>query len=413
MTFWIGVTYWPRRKGADLWSRFDRAEVAEELAQIAAIGCNAVRVPLTWSDVQPTADRLEHRVLDRLGRLLDLAEDVGLRVLVDLLVGRAHGAFYLPDWTMDFLPLLRGMLDATPPVLQIVNRHVEDRYWLRDPFEDEKLIAAEQRLYREVIGFFADHPAVLGWGLGDELDRARPPRDSDVVLEWLSRRVTEIQEVAEGAPLCWHSDLGALWRPASPRWPDLAETLPIQAVTVSPAFHALAEHPLDDELVRFAVALMRAASSDRPIWLTQCLIPTVPTPGDPGAMMAEPDTGREVYLASESEQAELVEKLLDGLWRDGVEGVWLGHYADFEEPLWEEPPLDRRPWARTAGLVRRTGVEKPAVAVLQRWRERLTGEQEASREPERVLDVDWREVRSDPDRHLRRLYDEFRQGGHG
>lgn len=415
MSFTIGVTYWPRRKATRWWQAFDRGEVEEELAHVAALGCHLVRIPLLWSAVQPTADRLDHRMLDRLGEALDAAHTAGLLAVVDLQVGLACGAFDFPDWAMDPLPIaaLPGGSPALP-VRQIVHGREETRYRLRDPFEDEKMTQAQRRLFHEVIGFYADHPAVFGWSLGHELDRARPPRAADAAGEWLERRVAEIREVAEAVRLFWYSDLAAFARSAGMRPDVIAATLGTVAVEVHPGLHSLAEHPLDIELVRFTVALARALAPETPVWVVGCAVPTVPTPGDPGTMLMDAVDGdeREVYFASESEQEEFVEQVLEALIADGAAGCWLGHYADFEESLWEEPPLDRGRRERTLGMVRRDGSEKPAAEAVRRVRKRLDAGVLNPGQPERRLEIDpeayWRE----PGRHLRHKYDEYREGGH-
>jgi hypothetical protein len=402
MDFLIGVTYWPRGKAMGWWQAFDRVEVAEELAQIAAMGCHVVRVPLLWSMVQPSADRLDHRTLDHLGEVLDGAAAVGLRAVVDLQVGLAAGAFAWPDWALDLLP-------AVPPVRQIVNGRWEDRYCLRDPFADDRLVAAQRRLFREVIGYYAGHPAAFGWGLGHELDRACPPQSPDIAAEWLERRVAEIREVAGEVRLFWHSDLDACARPVGLRPHHIAAALGTLSIEAHPGLLSIAHHPLDSEVVRFAVALARAMVAESapaiPVW-AGCGVPTVPVAGDPGIMLADgvDSETRNFYFASEGEQAEFVENVLEGLIADGAAGCWLGHYADFDRPLWESPPLNGCRRARMLGLVHRDGSEKPAAGVVRRIRQRLEGGKLAPGRPERRLEVDLKEYWRDPERHMRRLY---------
>ncbi len=415
MDFTIGVTYWPRRKATRWWQAFDQGEVEEELAHVAALGCHLVRIPLLWSAVQPTADRLDHRTLDRLGEALDAAHAAGLLAVVDLQVGLACGAFDFPDWAMDPLPV--AALPETPPglpVRQIVHGREETRYRLRDPFEDEKMVRTQRRLFREVIGFYADHPAVFGWSLGHELDRARPPRAADAASEWLERRVAEVREVAEAARLFWYSDLAAFARPTGVRPDAVAATLGTVAVEMHPGLHPLAKHPLDAELVRFTVALARALAPETPVWVVGCAVPTVPVPGDPGTMLVDVVDGdeRDLYFASEGEQEEFIEQVLEALIADGAAGCWLGHYADFDELLWEKPPLDRSHRARLLGLVRRNGSEKPAAEAVRRVRKRLDTGQLGPGQPERQMKVDPEEYWRAPERHLHRLYDEYREGGH-
>ncbi len=414
MTFTIGITYWPRRKATAWWQAFDRVEVAEELAHVAALGCHLARIPLLWSAIQPTADRLDHRTLDHLGETLDAADEAGLRVVVDLQVGPACGAFHFPDWAMDWSPTgLSPEAQADLPVRQIVNGREETRYRLRDPFADEKMIAAQRRLFREVIGYYTDHPAVLGWSLGHELDRARPPQAADAAAEWLERRVTEIREVAEAAQLFWYSDWAAFSRPSGVRPDHVAAILGTVAVEVHPGLCSLAEHPLDTEPVRYAVALARALAPETPVWVAGCAAPTVPVPGDPGTMLPDVVDGvtRDVYFASETEQAGFVERVLEEMIADGVAGCWLGHYADFDQVLWEDPPLDRCRRAQTLGLIRRDGSEKPAAESVHRIRQRLERGELNPGQPQRRLEVDPEEYWGAPERHLRRLYDEYREGG--
>jgi len=413
MGFTIGVTYWPRRKAMGWWDAFDRAETAEELAHIAAIGCHLVRVPLLWQAAQPSADRVDHRTLDRLGIVLDQAAEVGLQVVVDLQVGLAGGAFHIPDWALDFPP-------APPPVRQIVGSREESRYQLRDPFSDPKMLAAQRRLFQEAIGYYADHPAAVGWSLGHELDRARAPESAETAAAWLKARVLEIREAGEAARLFWISDLAALSRVQGMRPSPVAETLGTLAFEVHPGLHPLAEHPLDSDLVLFTVALARAlvaaATIDPvPIWIAGCGVPTVPVPGDPGTFLADVvDTEvRDLYFASEAEQAEFVTQTLEGLIAEGAAGCCLGYYADFDRALWQQPPLDRCRRARVLGLVRRDGSEKPAAEAVQRVRQRLDAGQLTPGQPRRRLEVDEREYWRDPERALRQLCDDYREGGHG
>ncbi|KPV53039.1 hypothetical protein SE17_11950 [Kouleothrix aurantiaca] len=57
-TFSIGVTYWPRRAGFLWWRAFDRGAVREELAHVAALGCDTVRFCLSWEEFQPSPQRV-------------------------------------------------------------------------------------------------------------------------------------------------------------------------------------------------------------------------------------------------------------------------------------------------------------------------------------------------------------------
>jgi len=58
LPFVLGVNFWPRKKAMYWWKDFDRAEVEQELGEIAALGLHIVRIFLFWEDFQPAADRV-------------------------------------------------------------------------------------------------------------------------------------------------------------------------------------------------------------------------------------------------------------------------------------------------------------------------------------------------------------------
>src|SRR5262245_8119494 len=62
--FGLGLTYWPRRTAFGWWQAFDRGEAREELAHVAALGCDTVRFCLRWEDFQPGRSRANSAALD-------------------------------------------------------------------------------------------------------------------------------------------------------------------------------------------------------------------------------------------------------------------------------------------------------------------------------------------------------------
>src|SRR5690606_14343908 len=61
--FSLGVNYWPRRKAMSWWREFDAAEVEDDLALIASLGMDLVRVFLLWDDWQPHPEDVSSRRL--------------------------------------------------------------------------------------------------------------------------------------------------------------------------------------------------------------------------------------------------------------------------------------------------------------------------------------------------------------
>ena len=98
--FRVGVNYWPARTAMSWWSRFDREEVAADFARIAACGLDSVRVFLTWEDFQPTPNRVDRAMLERLVAVADLAGDLGLALIPTLFTGHMSGVNWIPAWAL-------------------------------------------------------------------------------------------------------------------------------------------------------------------------------------------------------------------------------------------------------------------------------------------------------------------------
>ena len=111
-TFSIGVTYWPRRAGFGWWREFDRGAVREELAHVAALGCDTVRFCLSWEEFQPSPQRVNGGALATLEQALDLAGEAGLRVVAALFPVAMGGALWLPDWANGADPLAQPGVKA-------------------------------------------------------------------------------------------------------------------------------------------------------------------------------------------------------------------------------------------------------------------------------------------------------------
>src|ERR671938_691386 len=90
--FTLGLTYWPCRTAFGWWRSFDRGEVREELAHIAALGCNTVRFCLRWEDFQPGPQRINGGALRSLEYARDAAHEAGLRAVVVLFPVTIGGA---------------------------------------------------------------------------------------------------------------------------------------------------------------------------------------------------------------------------------------------------------------------------------------------------------------------------------
>src|SRR6266542_5164363 len=87
--FSLGLTYWPRRTAFGWWRAFDRGEAREELAHVAALGCDTVRLCLRWEDFQTGPRRINSGALSNLEHVLDSAQGAGLCVVAALFPWRS------------------------------------------------------------------------------------------------------------------------------------------------------------------------------------------------------------------------------------------------------------------------------------------------------------------------------------
>ncbi|HWQ14774.1 MAG TPA: hypothetical protein VNL77_18390, partial [Roseiflexaceae bacterium] len=108
-TFSLGLTYWPRRAGFRMWQAYDRGASREELAHIAALGCDTVRLCLLWEDFQPGPERVGSAAMRHLEHALDSAHAAGLRAALALFPVAVGGALHVPHWVNgpDILGALR------------------------------------------------------------------------------------------------------------------------------------------------------------------------------------------------------------------------------------------------------------------------------------------------------------------
>ncbi|MGH7755061.1 MAG: glycoside hydrolase 5 family protein, partial [Vulcanimicrobiaceae bacterium] len=79
--FAIGVNYWPRSSAMAMWRRFDRGEIAEDFARIAALKFSVVRCFLMWEAFQPEPRTIDATALARLDAVVELAVAYKLQLM--------------------------------------------------------------------------------------------------------------------------------------------------------------------------------------------------------------------------------------------------------------------------------------------------------------------------------------------
>ncbi|MBZ3913080.1 glycoside hydrolase 5 family protein [Streptomyces acidiscabies] len=183
----FGVNYTPRRGWFHAWHDFDAQNTREDLAQIAALGLDHVRVFHLWPLLQPNRTYIRPAAVDQLVRLVDLAAEVDLDVMVDGVQGHLSSFDFYPEWT---------------------------RSWHhRNVFTDPEAIEAQANLLRTLGKALADRPNLIGLQLGNELNNLveHNPVTATEVDHYLDTLLTASREGLGPAGLVTHSAYDAAW----------------------------------------------------------------------------------------------------------------------------------------------------------------------------------------------------------
>lgn len=410
--FSLGLTYWPRRVGYHVWQNLDRSEVQEELTHIAALGCNTVRVCLTWEEFQPSANRVGTPAMRALEQILDAAQAAQLQVVALLFPVALGGVLHLPAWangtnlieelagsgTVDQATVVRPPGGA--PVFYDGSYHGNQA---RDLFSYGPVLNAQRHLAREVAGYFGAHPALWAWQLGEGLERIHRPSSADAVRKWLGTLAGAIHERHTGAQILGVTSAQGLTQRNGPRPEHLAEACTFVGVTAEPP-EPPGEQRRHTSYAAFLHALT-AGLAERPVIVTSFGMPG--TADGASGFTSMPVYGRPQpsFIGDPEQQASFVEVALDRLRRAGAAGAWLASYADYLPGLWRLPPLDRAARERITGLVDPSGREKPAAEAVRRFAQTLQAAGGVASAPHYPVDPEryWR----DPATAFAELWHEF------
>ncbi|MGH2470122.1 MAG: hypothetical protein ACRDGF_08610, partial [Chloroflexota bacterium] len=134
--FVLGVNYWPQRSAMYWWKNFSVDEVEREFEQIKGLNLEAVRISLLWEDFQPERQRVDVKQMNNLERVLQIADDLKLRVVPVLFTGHMSGCNWLPHWATE-------IGDNPSRFATIVNDSVANRF-TRPLFSEPAMVEAQE-----------------------------------------------------------------------------------------------------------------------------------------------------------------------------------------------------------------------------------------------------------------------------
>lgn len=316
----VGVNYLHPRSGCEMWSRWDSEGVRADMAAIAAMGCNTVRVFCFWRDVEPDLDAIDDAVIGRFVELARLAGDRGLDVVPSLLT------IWMNGQRLD-LPWRQGRCLWTDPIMRRQQRQVVER----------------------IASALASCPNVVAYDLGDEVmhvsdDPTRLARE--VVAEWQDELATIVRRAHPDALVMQANEASAVLDDHH-FGPDNGAGLDLVALHGFPVFTRLAfrsaSSPASSQFVGFLTR-----------WAGAHGVPFVDELG--------------TYGASEDAAAAHLEAAAITSFAAGATGLLVWCWQDISSAA---APYDVRPGERAMGVRRADGSAKPTAHALTRVAHRV------------------------------------------
>ena len=161
---WLGANFWSRSGGPLMWTTYDPAVVREELRVLADHGLNLTRSFFYWPDFHPEPDLLDEQCIANFQDFLDAHLEFGLTTVPTFLVGHMSGENWDPAW--------RGG---------------------RDLYSDIWFVGRQSWYVRELTARFAEHPAIAGWLITNEMPIYGGEAPRPVVAAWAEILVNAVR----------------------------------------------------------------------------------------------------------------------------------------------------------------------------------------------------------------------------
>ncbi|SPT53720.1 Endo-beta-mannanase [Actinomyces bovis] len=252
----FGVNYTPRVGWFHSWLDLDLGLVAEDMAAIADLGLDHVRIFPLWPLLQPNRALIRPRAVEDVLVVVDVAAAAGLRVTVDALQGHLSSFDFLPSWVTT--------------------------WHQRNLFTDPEVLSGQRALVRTLAAELAQHPGAEGLSLGNEFIQfaaerhpCRSALSPTQARAWLETLLREARDAWPQGVLT-HSYDDDLWfddtHPFEPAHAvglgDLTTVHSWVFMQVGPRYGA--GHPALHLFARYLVELARAwGGAGRGIWLQE------------------------------------------------------------------------------------------------------------------------------------------------
>jgi len=271
------------------------AAFEEEMAQIADIGFDVVRIFTLTQDFLPRPRTVDATMIARLVDVVQAAKDAGLQIVPTLVVINMSGRMWWPDW--------------------ILGPHGKPR----DLFSDPEILESQALLAESCANALAGDDAIRAFDLANEIDDAQRPSSRDAGRRWAATLAQAVRKTAPGIPIQIGAHLPSLTTD-NMRVDDIASVADENVMHAYPLYSDAARSFLDPELVPFSCALTTALSGNgRPTLMQEFGMCTAPV-GYTGQTITDDFLGhaRTQYLASEDEQSTYYAQVLEKLASTGA-----------------------------------------------------------------------------------------------
>ncbi len=260
----LGVNYVPSKNWWYAWLDWDDSAIQRDLEAIAALGADHLRIQCLWPYFQPNPTFTSPLLLERLNRLLDLADTAALDVVITVFDGWLSGFDFRPAW-------------LTPG---------------RSMFTDPQALDAERALLAAIADAVSTHPRFLGIDVANEPNvlTGGNPVDRAAGDRWITGMLAHCQHVAPSRMHCVGVD----------HQPWLADDQPFSRETLATTGQITPIHSWiwftgalrrygpaalgTTHLAEYLLTVARAYSPDpaRPVWLQEVGVAPgwVPSPED-------------------------------------------------------------------------------------------------------------------------------------
>jgi endo-1,4-beta-mannosidase len=297
--------------------RYSAEIVRQELDVLAAHGCNVTRSFCYWPDFMPAPERLQPTALERYADFLEAHRERGMTTIPTFIVGHMSGENWDPAWRGD-----------------------------RDLYRDVWLVGQQAWFVEQVARRFADHPAVSGWLLTNEMPIYGGSAPTEDVTSWARLLLQALRAAGADQPASVGDGAWGIEVTGQDNGFSLRRLAPLVD------FMGPHVYPMSDDAVRHhstaALACLLAGDFERPVVLEEF--------------------GLSSDFGSDENAAHYYRQVLHSSLLAGAEGWLAWNNCDFDD-LAGQDPYRHHPFELHFGLTDRTGAPKPALGELARFSE--------------------------------------------